>query len=139
MPIVGYFERKKVDRLKIVFWGSLLMAASYFALLINFWAGMLVISILFITIGEMFAFPFSNSFAMSRAPKGHEGRYMALYTMSFSLAHIMSAKVGMGIVDYYDGDYRANWIFMGILGLASAGAALYLRKMMHGNYNKLKI
>lgn len=131
MPIVGYFERKKVDRLKIVFWGSLLMAASYFALLINFWAGMLVISILFITIGEMFAFPFSNSFAMSRAPKGHEGRYMALYTMSFSLAHIVSAKLGLLTVEAYG--YQYNWMLMGAVGVLAAGATVYLKRMTREN------
>jgi predicted MFS family arabinose efflux permease len=127
MPIVGYFERKKVDKLKVVFYGAILMAASYFSLLINFWAGMLIISILFITIGEMFAFPFSNSFAMSRAPKGHEGRYMALYTMSFSLAHIVSAKVGLGIIDHEG--YQFNWVFMGATGILAALATVYLMRI----------
>ena len=127
MPIVGYFERKKVDKLKVVFYGAILMAASYFSLLINFWAGMLIISILFITIGEMFAFPFSNSFAMSRAPKGHEGRYMALYTMSFSLAHIVSAKVGLGIIDHEG--YQFNWVFMGATGIVAALATVYLMRI----------
>ena len=67
------------------------------------------------TFAEMFAFPFSNSFAMSRAPKGQEGRYMAIFTMSYSMAHILSAKIGMNIIDYFG--YQANWIFMGCLGL----------------------
>jgi predicted MFS family arabinose efflux permease len=69
----------------------------------------------FMTFAEMFAFPFSNSFAMSRAPKGHEGRYMAIFTMSFSMAHILSAKIGMEIIAYFG--YQANWFFMGMLGL----------------------
>lgn len=135
MPIVSYFERKKVNKIKIILWGSLLMAASYFALLIDIWAGILVISILFITVGEMFAFPFSNSFAMSRAPKGHEGRYMALYTMSFSLAHIMSSKVGMEIIAHYG--YLTNWIVMGLLGLLAATSAIYLHKIVH-NQNLIR-
>ena len=67
------------------------------------------------TFAEMFVFPFSNSFAISRAPKGHEGRYMAIFTMSYSLAHILSAKVGMGIIDHFG--YQANWAFMGTLGV----------------------
>ncbi len=126
MPIVSVFERKKVDRLRIVLWGSLLMAMSYYLLLFTGWAGILVISILFITVGEMFAFPFSNSFAMGRAPKGHEGRYMALYTMSFSLAHIVSSKLGMEMISRFG--YHFNWIVMGSFGVAAAAAALYLQK-----------
>jgi len=68
MPIVGFFERKQINRLKIVLFGSFCMALGFFSLLINVWAGILVINILFLTFGEMFAFPFSNSFALSRAP-----------------------------------------------------------------------
>lgn len=137
MPIVSIFERKKIARVRIIFFGALLMAASFFVLLLDFWAGILVVSLIFITFGEMFAFPFSNAFAVSRAPKGQEGHYMALYTMSFSLAHILSAKVGMAIIDHYKGfGYQANWIFMGSLGLVSAAAALYLNRMLTGKYRK---
>ena len=115
MAIVGYVERKKIDKVKVVSIGCLFMAISLFLMLINTWAGVLIIMMLFMTFAEMFAFPFSNSVALSRAPKGHEGRYMAIYTMSFSLAHILSAKIGMEIIQYYG--YQMNWLFMGLLGL----------------------
>jgi predicted MFS family arabinose efflux permease len=95
--------------------GCLAMAISLFLMLINVWAGILIIMMVFMTFAEMFAFPFSNSFAMSRAPKGHEGRYMAIFTMSFSMAHILSAKIGMEIIAYFG--YQTNWFFMGMLGL----------------------
>lgn len=115
MPIVSYVERKKINKIKVVTLGSLLMAISLFLLLINTWVGILLIMMIFMTFAEMFAFPFSNSVAMSRAPKGHEGRYMAIYTMSFSLAHILSANTGMQIIEYFG--YQTNWLIMGILGL----------------------
>lgn len=115
MPIVNYIEKNKLNKVKIITIGTFAMAISILLLLFNIWAGILIIMILFMTIGEMFAFPFSNSFALSRAPKGHEGRYMAIFTMSYSLAHILSAKTGMTIIDNYG--YQANWLFMGGLGL----------------------
>ena len=127
MPIVSYFERKNVNKVKIILWGAILMAISFYLLLINVWAGILVVSILFLTFGEMFAFPFSNSFAMNRAPSGHEGRYMALYTMSFSLAHILSSKSGMEIIAY--SGYQMNWFVMGTLGLAGSVCAVYVLKL----------
>ena len=80
-----------------------------------------IIGIIFATMmsttafAEMFSFPFSNSVALSRAPKGHEGRYMAIYTMSFSLAHILSPKIGMEMIDNYS--YFSNWLLMGIIGV----------------------
>ena len=129
MPIVSIFERKKTHKLRIITWGCLLMAISFFILLINTWAGILVISILFITFGEMFIFPFSNSFALSRAPKGHEGRYMALFTMSFSLAHIVSSKTGMDIISHFG--YQTNWFLMGTLGITALFCCIWLLKIVH--------
>ena len=115
MPIVSAVERNKVDKVKIVTWGCLFMSISLFLLLIDQWKGILIIMMLFMTFAEMFAFPFSNSFAISRAPKGHEGRYMAIFTMSYAAAHILSSKIGMTLVDYFG--YAVNWMVMGILGL----------------------
>lgn len=128
MPIVSYIERKKLDKVRVVSIGCLMMAISMFLLLVNFWAGVLIVMMLFMTFAEMFAFPFSNSFAMSRAPKGHEGRYMAIFTMSFSLAHILSAKVGMGIIDLFG--YQMNWLFMGILGLIGTALGFWVIKLV---------
>lgn len=128
MPIVSYFERKKVQKLKIILWGSLLMGFSFYLLLINVWAGMLVISMVFISIGEIFAFPFSNTFAMGRATRGQEGRYMALYTMSFSLAHIVSSKVGLEIIARLG--YQTNWFVMGTFGLAAAASCIWIQKLL---------
>ena len=124
MPIVSYVERNKIDKVKIVNLGCFAMALSMFLLLINFWVGILIVMMLFMTFGEMLSFPFSNSFAIGRAPKGHEGRYMAIFTMSFSMAHILSAKVGMTIIDNFG--YQANWFFMGILGLIGVGLGYWV-------------
>lgn len=128
MPIVGYFERKNVPKIKIVLWGALLMGLSFYTLLININIGILLLSLLFLTFGEMFCFPFSNSFAMGRAPRGQEGRYMALYTMTFSLAHILSAKTGMEIIDREG--YNTNWIFMGTAGLLAVIALIFLQRLL---------
>ena len=119
MPIVSYIERHKINKLKVITLGCLAMAISMYLLLVNQWAGILIIMMLFMTFGEMLAFPFSNSFAMSRAPKGHEGRYMAIFTMSYSLAHIISSKGGFSIISYFK-SYQYNWFFMGSLGILGA-------------------
>jgi predicted MFS family arabinose efflux permease len=128
MPIVSYVERHKISKVKVVAMGCFLMAISIFLMLINTWAGVLIIMMLFMTVGEMFAFPFSNSVALSRAPKGHEGRYMAIYTMSFSLAHIVSAKIGMETIEYYG--YQMNWLVMGILGIFGMLAGIWVFRLI---------
>ena len=133
MPIVSYFERKQKGKLKIIFWGALMMGFSFYGLLIDFWAGMLIVSMILISIGEIFAFPFSNAFAMSRAPLGHEGRYMALYTMSFSLANIVSSKAGLGIIADYG--YQVNWFVMGSFGVIAAMCCLWIQKLLQVENN----
>ncbi len=128
MPIVSYIERNKLNKVKVVTTGCLLMAASLFLMLINFWAGILILMMIVMSFAEMLSFPFSNSFAMSRAPKGHEGRYMAIFTMSYSMAHILSAKVGMSIIDHFG--YQANWAFMGVLGLIGTALGLWVMDLV---------
>ncbi len=128
MPIVSYIEKHKINKLKVITYGCLAMAISIYLLLVNNWAGILIIMMIFMTFAEMFAFPFSNSFAMSRAPKGHEGRYMAIFTMSYSLAHILSAKTGMEMIDRFS--YQTNWFFMGTLGIIGVLLFIWTKKLV---------
>ena len=128
MPIVSYIERHKINKLKVITIGCLAMAISMYLLLVNQWAGILIIMMLFMTFGEMFVFPFSNSFAMSRAPKGHEGRYMAIFTMSYSTAHILSAEAGMDMIRLFS--YQNNWFFMGTLGIIGVLLFIWVIKLV---------
>ncbi|MFN7043704.1 MAG: MDR family MFS transporter [Flavobacterium sp.] len=128
MPIVSYIEKHKINKLKVITYGCLAMAISMYLLLVNQWAGILIIMMLFMTFGEMFVFPFSNSFAMSRASKGHEGRYMAIFTMSYSSAHILSAEAGMDIIRLFS--YQNNWFFMGTLGVVGVILFIWTNKLV---------
>lgn len=129
MPLIHYLEQTLIDRMKIITISLLFFALSFAFLNVSLWVGILVISMLFITFGEMLAFPFTNNFAMNRAPSGREGRYLALYTMAFSLAHIFSAKTGMEVIDRFG--YTVNWFFMAFLGLVAVFLMLLLRKALH--------
>jgi predicted MFS family arabinose efflux permease len=136
MPIVSSFEGKKTPKIKLILAGCLMMTFSFYVLLWDTFAGILIFSMILMTFGEIFIFPFSNSFALSRAPKGHEGRYMALFTMSFSLAHIGSSKTGMDIIAHFG--YQTNWIVMGTFGLVSTSACVYLLHLLQKEKLKLK-
>lgn len=128
MPIVNYIEKNKKDKLKVIILGCFLMTISLFLMLVNTWAGILLVMMLFMTFAEMFNFPFSNAFALSRAPKHHQGRYMAIFAMSYSLAHILSAKLGMVIIDEYG--YQSNWLFMGTLGFIGTLIGIYVYNLV---------
>jgi predicted MFS family arabinose efflux permease len=121
MPLIGYLEKIKIESTKIILFGSIFMASGFFCLASSNSITALIVSIIFITLGQILLFSFSNTFAFSRATKGYEGRYMALYAMSFSAAQITSPKIGFAIIDSFS--YVSNWLFMGFMGLI--GVSLY--------------
>jgi len=128
MPIVSRIERKKIDKIKVILYGALCCSLGYFILLFDSWVFILVISIILLTFGEIFAFPFSNAVALNRAPKGQEGQYMGLFTMSFSLAHIACSKTGLDIIAHFG--YQTNWIVMGSLGILAVVCCIWLQRML---------
>ncbi|MFD2914871.1 MDR family MFS transporter [Psychroserpens luteus] len=95
MPLIKWLEGSKYSKLSLMFFGAVLTGFSILVLNFSTWSGVLIIGMLLMTVGEMIAFPFSNSFAVDRAKKGNQGEYMALYSMSFSIAHIFGHNAGM--------------------------------------------
>jgi len=108
-----------------------LFALSFYVLVYNFWVGILIVSIVIITIGEMIGFPYTNAFALKRAKEGHEGSYMALYAMAFSLAHIFSSKIGLEIVAKFG--HQINWIVTGTYGTIAVLFSIWLHNSVKKN------
>jgi len=133
MPLIHYIEKRLFDKMKIITWSLGLFAFSFLILNVSSWIGVIIIGMLLITVGEMLAFPFTNNFAMTRAPLGKEGRYLAMYSMAFSFAHIFSAKTGMEVIDRFG--YDANWYLMGGLGIIAVLLMLWLRKAIAAEAN----
>ncbi len=128
MPLVSYLEFGKKNKLLILFTSSILIAASYFVFNLGVFFSILVISMILITIGEMLGFPFSNSFAIDRAPKKKLGEYMGLYTVAFSASHIIGPNLGIRISDLYG--FSTSWTVMGIISLIAAGLCLWLNTII---------
>ncbi len=126
MPCIGYLERKKKRPTDVILIGSLFMAAGFVVLLFANWLPILLISIVLITVGQILIFSFSNTFALSRARIGFEGRYMALYSMSFSVAQILSPKIGFAVIGKFN--FTANWALMSIIGVVGIAVYFMLNK-----------
>lgn len=124
MPLVKFLETKVRSNLFHVLTGTLLVGFSF--LLINFtgWIGILVVGMVFLTIGEMIAFPFSNSFALKRAEKGKQGSYMALYSIAFSVSHIFGHNTGMQLIGKFG--YEFTWNVMIIISLISCAMLIWV-------------
>jgi predicted MFS family arabinose efflux permease len=128
MQLVRYLETRNIG-LHLILRGSVLLFAASFAVLnllphIAFlWVGML-----FMTVGEMLCFPFTNRMANERADRGSPGAYMGLYTVAWSVSHIIGHSLGLHLIAWSD-FYTTWWIFTGVLLLCVA--MLYaLQRMM---------
>lgn len=128
MPLIKWLENTNKSKTFLMLIGLLLVGLSFVALLISPWVGVLIIGILFMTIGEMIAFPFSNAFVMDRAKKGKQGEYMAFYTISFSIAHIFGHNLGMQSIDTIGFDN--TWIAVSILSFIGVICLLLLTRFL---------
>jgi predicted MFS family arabinose efflux permease len=128
MPIVHALEKSKLNRLSIVIGGTFLLLLSFLMLTISSWVGIAVLGMVLMTFGELFGFPFSNTFALERANKGNKGAYMAMYSMTFSFAHILGPNIGMQLTANFG--FQITWYVMAFLLLISCGLLLWLRKIV---------
>ena len=128
MPLIKWLENTKYTKPALMMFGAILTAASFLVLNMTPWIGILLFGMLFMTVGEMVAFPFSNAFAMDRAKKGNQGEYMALYTISFSIAHIFGHNAGFQLIDTFGFDN--TWYIMTILGLLCALLIWFLKRYL---------
>ncbi len=110
MPMIKFIETRGFSVFNVLIISMLILASSFLVLNFFSWPGILVISMLFMTFGEMFNFPFINSISMKRAMGKNTGDYMALFTMAFSLAHILAHNSGMQLVRTIG--YGGTWYIM---------------------------
>ena len=129
MPLIKWLEESKYSKEFLMFVGLLLTGISFLVLNLTGWTGILIIGMLFMTIGEMIAFPFSNAFVMERAKRGNQGEYMAYYSIAFSISHIFGHNSGMQMVDAFGFDTTWTIItIMSVVGLAFLGLLMRIVK-----------
>lgn len=108
--------------LRLMTYGTAIMAASFFFLNVPLQNGFLVavLSTLMITLAEMTAMPFMNSWYISRSSEGNRGQYAALYTMAWSAAQVIGSTSGTQAA-YALGFNNLWWITGGICLITAAG------------------
>lgn len=133
MPLISWLLKRKVLHINMMLLGFILMSFSFLALNIGVHVFYIISSIVFITLGEMFNFPFSNTYAMERSKGKKKGAYMALYTISFSVSNIIGPNIGMHLVAKYG--YHVLWYFS-VFVLLCAIFLLYWLKKEYFRYKK---
>jgi predicted MFS family arabinose efflux permease len=135
MPLVKWFENSKRSHSGLMLIGAILTGLSFLILTSGSWIGILIISMLLVTFGEMIAFPFSNAFAMDRSKKGNKGEYMALYSIAFSVAHLFSHNGGMHLIESIG--YNNTWYVVSLIALICMVLLFILRQQL--NSKKVRV
>jgi len=128
MPLIKFCEDRKFDLYRILLISVVLFALSFAVLnwfpVIGFlWVGMTLM-----TVGEMLNFPFMNRFAYDRSDQGPPGAYMALFTMSWSVAHIFGHTLGLNLIAQFG--YTSTWYIMAGIMVLAMGLLVVLKRMM---------
>ena len=87
------------------------------------WIGMLLA-----TVGEMLNFPFMNRFAYDRSDHGRPGAYMALFTIGWSVSHIIGHTLGLNLIARFG--YTTTWYLFTALLVLAMGMLLVLKRMV---------
>lgn len=133
MPLIHWLDSAKYNKIVLTAIGLFLTVLSFFVLNLTAYSSILIVSILFMTIGEMIGFPYSNAFAMDRSKKGKKGQYLAMYLMAFSLANVFGHNGGLQLIDKIG--YNNTWYVMCVLGGLGV-ILLYVLKRMLINEDK---
>ncbi len=128
MPLVRFCDETRLGLHTIHRMSVPLIAASFALLNLVPTVAFLWMGMLFMTVGEMLCFPFTNRMANERADRGRPGAYMALYTIAWSVAHIFGHSLGLNLIDL-TGFGNIWWIFTAVL-LVCVGLLYLLERMM---------
>lgn len=85
--------------------------------------------IILVTVGEMLAMPFMNSFWISRSQHSNRGQYAALYTMAWSAAQTLGPMGGARVADKMG--FNILWWSMG--GICFIASFFFYRMLRQAN------
>jgi predicted MFS family arabinose efflux permease len=124
MVVVFKMEGKRAH-LVYIFFGVTLTATSFALLdILPLSIGLAFGCMLIVTMGEIMAMPFMNSFWISRTAPANRGQYAGLYTIAWSTAQVIGPAGGSQVVEYFS--FRTLWWMIAGIGLLSALGFRYL-------------
>ncbi|QJW88763.1 MFS transporter [Spirosoma taeanense] len=133
MALVYRLEQQHRSKVGLIGIGVVLTAVSYVTLTLTDWpvlpkAGIALAFILFVTVSEMLAIPFIQSFTVDRSSPATRGQYLALYAMGGALAQTAAPAFGSQMVAHFG--FSVHWLVAAGLSLVSAGGFWWLNRQL---------
>ncbi|NIK92623.1 MFS transporter [Mangrovimonas sp. CR14] len=133
MPLIKWLETKTFTKTGLMLFGALLTGLSFIILNMFSWVGILIVGMVLMSVGEMITFPFSNAFALQQAKRGNQGEYMALYSVAFSISHIIAHNAGLHMVDGLG--FNTTWLLITFLAVLCVLLLMFLNLHMKRRKN----
>ncbi len=102
-----YELEKRFKKTSIIAIGLFFTGFSYLIFNLFSFNGLVIVSLIFVTLGEMFAMPFMQSISVARSNPKNRGKYLALYAMCYSVALVASPALGTWVVSNFG--YPTLW------------------------------
>ena len=113
MPIVHAVER--FEPLQVVGVGAFFLCAGFGLLPLTSSMGLIGVTVLVWTLGEMLTMPLLEGFVAHRSPVESRGQYMGLFSAAFSMAFVLAPFGGTWVYEGFG--YRTLWFLCGVLGV----------------------
>jgi predicted MFS family arabinose efflux permease len=117
---------EKMDNFRLVAAGAFLLCAGFGLIPFGESIWFICFTVVIWTVGEMLSLPVINSIVAERAPAAGRGRYMGLFTMSFSLGLVIAPSLGMYLWEEFG--WQTVWFSVGLAGVPLAIGVLLLRR-----------
>ncbi|MEJ7627053.1 MAG: MFS transporter [Ferruginibacter sp.] len=132
--VIVYKLEGRHKYLLLMFYGSVLMALSF--MILNFTAlpGLIVavLFVLIITLSEIIAMPFMNSWYISRTSDVNRGQYAGMYTISWSAAQVIGSSAGAFLAFRYG--FSNLWILVFGLSLSAGAGYFWLKRKAKASF-----
>ena len=115
MPLV-YLAERKMGKFMSMTLGVFLIGLGFLVYLLpSYWIGIAVLSMVLVTLGEIYYMPFASAFVAERAEDSNRGQYMALYTMAWAAANVIAPTTGFYISEQFG--FKTLWGILFVLGV----------------------
>lgn len=110
----------------IIIIGTLLCGAAFVVLNLSFTYWMLYFGITVLCVSEILAMPYMSTVYVQSSSDNNRGAYMGMYSLAFSLAHIVSPYFGTHTIEHWG--FETLWWVTGIITAVTAAGFYALMK-----------
>ncbi|MFD2574415.1 MDR family MFS transporter [Spirosoma soli] len=137
MALVHSLEQQKRSKIRLITWGVLLTAVSYFSLGLGNQIAIAFVYVVLVTISEMLTIPFIQSFTVDRSSPATRGQYLGLYAMGGALAQTAAPAFGSFMVEQFG--FQTHWLVITAISLVTAGGFWWLAKALETKPHEISI